>query len=371
MKGFNHLRLAGFCGAVLLAWAILPAFSALPCMAGSALPVYRWQLIDQDRYIYPSDEQMEKADWREIRRRREAYRTAGFSPWQFRLTALNFEAAGIPAGDKLFHLLPESGALNPGAAAVFVRDPDGIINTFGKLPPGDGEISLPRDLTLIGRYLLGAFLDLGETDIDGDGTRETVCLNAKYLVAHHRNGGRVGKTSVVFFDDPRILPLEIGPVINTAKSRYGGGLQRPHREYEMAVKYLGVPLPGAFVTVIAEGSKWQKSFITDGKGRFSVTPTDDRVVDREWQNYLYIATFHDRASHTVHVATLPITVSKNRPEWRSKAMGFTLWAVAGSAMLLLTVFGIIGHKRRLARKELLVFSRNSIKPEDKEEFPQC
>ena len=174
---------------------------------------------------------------------------------------------------------------------------------------------------------------------------------------------------------PRSFPLKSGPVINTAKSRYGGGLQSPHREYEMAVKYLGAPVAGARVTVMAEDSGWQNSFVTDEDGRFKITPTDDRVVDKEWQNYIYVAVFHDRQHHTVHVATLPITVRKNSPEWRSKAMGFTLWAAAGSVMLLLTVLGLMGHKRQLARKELLVFDRGSITPtdrkDDKKEFPQC
>ena len=374
MKKAKDLCPACLGRAVLMVWVILPVCLALPCRAAGPLPVYRWELIDQDRYIYPSDEQLEQLDWREIRKRREAYRTAGLSPRQFSLKALPIEILGIPAGGSHSPAGTPWPAVPPaprGEAAVFIRDPDGIIKPLGQLPPGDGEISLPRDLNLIGRYLLGGVLDLGETDVDGDGILETVYMNAKYLVSHRKNKGRMGKTSVVFFDDAQTLPLEIGPVINTAKSRYGGGRQRPHREYEMAVKYRGAPVAGANVTVIAEGSGWHKAFVTDEDGRFKVTPADDRVVDREWQNYLYIATVFDRQRHTFHVATLPVTVSKNRPEWRSKAMGFTLWAVAGSAILLLTVFAGIGHARKLAQKELLIFSRDTINPDDKKGGPKC
>ena len=198
-------------GATLMVWVLLAVCISLPCQAAGAVPVYRWQMADQDRYMYPSDQQMEKLDWREIRNRREAFRTVGLFPRQFSLNPLDVDLPGFPVDVRRMPVSAAGGPSDFQGAAVFVRDPDGVISPLGPLSPGDGDISLPRDLNLIGRYLVGAFQHLGALDIDGDGVQERICLNAKYLVSHHKNGGRVGKASVVFFDDPKILPLEIGP----------------------------------------------------------------------------------------------------------------------------------------------------------------
>jgi hypothetical protein len=57
----------------------------------------------------------------------------------------------------------------------------------------------------------------------------------------------------VFIDNAEYLPLEIGPVINTAENQYGGGTHRPHREYTFMVKYMNRPLAGATVRLYTIG----------------------------------------------------------------------------------------------------------------------
>jgi ferredoxin len=132
-------------------------------------------------------------------------------------------------------------------------------------------LRIPGDENLVGRYLLGAHIILENRDVDGDGQEESVHLCPKRIVAHYKNGGKRGAASVVFFYEAQHMPLEIGPVINTAKSKFGGGTQRPHRSYPMMVRYRNKPLPGATVTVMVDGSQWTKSLVTDEIGYFLPT----------------------------------------------------------------------------------------------------
>ena len=325
-----------------------------------------WQLMDQERYMYPSDSEMERLNGWEIRKRRDDYRTAGQSPKRFKLGGIGKEDPGSVGSDLLAtgNLFSRDWKLS-AVTAVIVRDPDGEITPLEARP----VITIPEDFNLIGRYLLGASLVLEPQDMDHDGTLENVYLHAKYIISHYKNGGRVGRASVVFFDDEERLPLEIGPVINTAKSRFGGGMQSPHRFYDMMVKYRGEPLAHARVFVMAQGSDWQKTVVTDSAGKFTIMPTDDRVSDLGWQNYIYIATHHDKANNAYHLATLPIPIRKNRPEWRSRAMGFTYWTIAGTAMLVLTILGFAGRKRRENAHTLVVFENRAIHSQEKKEPP--
>jgi hypothetical protein len=168
----------------------------------------------------------------------------------------------------------------------------------------------------------------------------------------------MGSTSVVFIDDASLMPLEIGPVINTAKSRYGGGIQRAHRNYEMMVKYNSIPLEGARVTIIAEGSGWRKTDVTDENGIFEITPTDDRSLPGDWQRYLYIADHRDPDSGETYVATLPAVIYKNRPEWRSKTTGFIYWAVIGCGLCILGIWGHVWRKRWMSSREMAAFNNH-------------
>lgn len=333
------------------------------------LPVYYFQIENQERYVYPAD--LETLNWREIRKHRELYRTAREDIKRLCIRSLKSKKAQAVNSDQksasgFFRFSPEAFL---DKAAVFVRDPSGDIHPLSVLSDAAPYVTVPDSGELNGRYLLGAHLILGEKDMDGDGMKESVAVSAKYLTYHRKNGGKVGSVSVVFFDDPGQMPLEIGPVINTAKSRYGGGTQTAHRDYEMMVKYMGKPLADAAVTVMSVESGWRKSFVTDQDGIFDIMPTDDRSVSKNFQNYLYTAVHHDREKNQYHIATFPVTIYKNRPEWRTKAMGFTYWAITGTAMTLLTVFGFVIRKRRQRSRELVVFENRSIKGASKESLP--
>lgn len=329
--------------------------------ADNRFPIYYFQIENQERYVYPSD--METMSWREIRKRREQLRTSGQDEKRFRFERIvqGNTPSVLSSSEKMadiFRFSPDDCLEN---APLFVRDPNGDTRPLSVLSDTVPHIALPEDKELTGRYLLGAYLELGEHDMDGDGMKESVAISAKYMASHYKNGGRVGSASVVFFDDPDQMPLEIGPVINTAKSRFGGGIQFVHQEYEMMAKYLGRPLANAPVTVLSIESKWQKSFMTDNDGIFEIIPTDDRSVSTDFQNYLYIATHHDHEKGAYHIATFPVTIYKNRPEWRSKAVGFIFWTILGTGMTILTVFGFMIRKKRQHNRRLVVFENHKIK----------
>lgn len=337
------------CIAIVLGMAV---FMSAPdiSLADSTVPIAYWKLMDEERYIYRSD--LERFDWRTIRKIRRQNMDAGKATKFLTLNAL-FPSDNI--GDK-----QNLDGQYLERASILVRDPDGKISQRPAITAEDGSVGLPEDNKLMGRYLLGARIPLGERDVDNDGISESVFLCAKHLVVHRRHGGRMGRASVVFFDDGEKMPLEIGPAINTAKSKFGGSMQMPHETYEMMVKYQGRPLPGATVTVTTEGSQWEKTFVTDKAGKFEIMPTDDRFFQREWQNYLYTATHHDRMANTYYVATLPTVVYKNQPEWRSKAMGFAFWSIIGTGVTLLMIAGLTRRRQRRDRQALIVFENHKI-----------
>ncbi len=343
---------------VLLHSIILFPFHSL---ADTRFPVYFFQIENQEHYIYPSE--LESMNWREIRDRKKTYRAAREEIKKFSVKTLESETLQFPELQfKKTHeifTLSEDDFLT--GSDIFIRD------TNGRIYPGNADItdtgthiSIPEDINLAGRYLLGAHLSSKEQDIVMDNTPEEVHISLKYLVPHYKNGGNVGSTSVVFFDDPDLMPLEIGPVINTAKSRYGGGTQTVHREYKMMVKFNAKPLASAKVTVMSIESGWSKSFVTDSRGIIEIMPTDDRSGSKDFQNYLYIATHHDTDKDQYYITTFPVTINKNRPEWRSKTTGFIFWSITGTAMILLTIAGYWIRKRQRQNRKLAVYEKQTI-----------
>jgi hypothetical protein len=323
---------------IIIAATLLPVTAAAQ---DSGIWPACWRLLDQDKYI--SSANMEELPWQEIRKQRKLRSTANQDPKRLLLQVLTDrddpDTAFRPFGDA-----------DPATASAFFRDPNGEVRALGEITGADGPVSLPPDEELIGRYLLGAHVVLE--------TPEPVHLCAKHLVTHYKAGGTVGSASVVFFDDPSRMPLEIGPVIDTAKSRYGGGTQRAHRSYEMMVKYKNAPLGNASVTIIAEGSGWRQALVTDENGIFKVTPTDDRALSGDWQRYLYVATHRDQATGETYVATMPAVIYKNRPEWRSKTVGFVFWSVIGCGLCILGIWGHVRRKQWRVSRHLAVFNNH-------------
>ena len=324
--------------------------------AGGRYPVCFWNVVDQERYIYPQD--LEQMDWKMIRKLKHRNRMANSEKKYLTLTLLDKRTpdGGTPLDASFF----SDGVVSDSSVAV-VRDPNGELQLLPWEPGETGKIKLPADNDLIGRYLVGIHLVLADRDVDGDGSFESIHFCAKHLVSHRKNGGRVGSASVVFLDDAQHMPLEIGPVVNTAKSRFNGGRQVSHRSYEMMVKYNKEPLPGARVSVIALGSQWERSFVTDERGQFEVMPPDDRLVPGEWQNYLYVATHHDLSQNAFYTTTFPVVVYKNRPEWRSKAMGFIYWSIVGGGLCLMMVAGFAGRRYWRNTRKMIIFEHHRIK----------
>jgi hypothetical protein len=327
-------------------------FTFMPAMANAdiELPVLYLQHVDEARYLYRTD--MEQLTWRQIREQRRVNRTANQDTKWFRLRAWEWETTSASPPHQYDELLT--------TAVSVMRDPNGKVHRLSALK-NEQALQIPDDDNLVGRYLVGTHIVLDKQDVDGDGLEESVHLCPKHIVSHYKNGGQRGSASVVFFNDAKHMPLEIGPAINTAKSKFGGGAQRPHRNYEMMVKYLNKPLPGANVTVMVNGSQWKKSLVTDENGMFDIMPTDDRSTPGEWQKYLYTAAYHDRRNDCYYMTTLPIVVRRNTPEWRTKSVGFTYWAIAGSAGILLVVWGFVLRKNRLKKNAMTIFQNHRIK----------
>ncbi|MGD9123633.1 MAG: hypothetical protein PVG60_01005 [Desulfarculaceae bacterium] len=318
---------------------------------GSQLHVLCWELLNQDIYVYRYN--MEGLDWRQIRDQREVRKNASKNQKHLKLNITS-----LTAGNSV------SQSLSPvfiKQARLLMRDPDGKVSQLTPQANQEDLVAIPKGDEMNGRYILSAQLNLGKMDYNQDGLEETVSLYAKTFVLHYREDLSLGSSPNVFFNDTENLAFEIGPVVNNAKNKYGGGMQRPHREYEMMVKYKNEPLPGAKVSVYVEGGGWQGRFITDADGVFTIMPTDDRFGDKEWQRYIYVAEHPDPGDGSYHVATFPVIVNKNRPEWRSKATGFGFWVIIGSALILLMVAGLSWRKRHQDKRSLVVFESCRIK----------
>lgn len=109
--------------------------------------------------------------------------------------------------------------------------------------------------------------------------------------------------------------------------------------------------------MINMASQWKKCFVTNDEGKFEIIPPDHRSGENDWQKYLYVAAHHDRETNSYYVATLPIVVFKNQPEWLSKTMGFTYWAIISSFVLMLMALGFIFRERRRENQALAVFEK--------------
>jgi hypothetical protein len=72
---------------------------------------------------------------------------------------------------------------------------------------------------------------------------------------------------------------------------------------------------------------------------------------------------HDQKKGTYYISSLPVIVYRNRPEWYSKAMGFTLFSIAGTAVVAGIVLGVVARSRRRENRRLVVFDQYRIKEE--------
>lgn len=314
-------------------------------------PVLCWELMDQDVYVY--DHNMGSYNWRQIREKREIRLTANQRTKQVRLQLISL-GAGRDATWK-------PGQDLVSGARLLLRDPDGNLTRLHSLA-GQGELlSIPVGVPKSGRYMVAAHLELDQPDDSRQGPWNTLHLYAKQFIGHYDHDLPMGSSPNVFFNDPGRVTLEIGPVVINAKRKFGGDMQRPHQEYEMMVKYKNKPLPGARVFVYVQGGDWLGRFTTGDDGIFTIVPPDDRPGNRAWQKHIYVAEHYDALDRSYHVATFPVIVTQNRPEWRSKAMGFSLWTIIGSALTILIVVGLSWRKKRQDRRSLVVFESCRIK----------
>ncbi|WP_449244793.1 hypothetical protein [Desulfobacca acetoxidans] len=321
------------------------------CSEVKDFPIFYWKQIEHNIKGHWSGK--DQLDWQKIRKRRELKSTAVGITKLFELRCLNFRELSSELNGR-------NGFLT-ARTIILIRDPDGRINQISGAALEKISVKIPDDEYLNGRYLLGAHCDLGGMDINEDGRLEMVHLYTKHLVLHHKPNGRMGTSPDVFFNDVKRMPFEVGPALSTSDCRFSGGTQKPHIRYKMMVRYLNNPLSNVKVTVIAEDSRWQKTYVTNNTGNFEIELFDDRYMDRAWQRYLYVATHYDIDRNTFHIATMPVMVHQNLPEWRSQTIGFIFWSILGSTGCFLLIIVLAQRKRELKKKALLSFENYRIK----------
>ena len=239
-------------------------------------------------------------------------------------------------------------------AVIRVKDADGRISQAAFNPAKEKlSVNIPEDLDLKGLYLVGAYLDAGEMDIDSDGATERVHLTAKRVFSHYKTGGRQGNKRGVFFNDSDKFPLEIG----CSDSWFRYDYQRAYREYEMEVIYHGKPLADTEVRILS-GSGWLKTVRTDSSGKFLITPFGNMENDGQGE-YLYVTCYQDLLKREYHCATLMMNVYTN-PEWRSKSSGFMLWTIVGTGLLVIIIIAGIYRKKKHVREVILKFESQRI-----------
>ena len=306
-----------------------------------------WRLQEEELYVFRFD--MDSLNWRQIREERERRHTIQEEPKHVELHWGMLTAPFAGSAVKVASVFPYG--------TVFVRDPDGKCRQ-ATVSGNRKKVVLPENMGANGRYLVGGHF-LVEQQKAG-GARQNIHLYPKAIVGHYTSGGRPGSFPAFFFNDPGMV-LEIGSARSPALYRMGGGFQRPFETYDMEVRYRGRPLSGMTVTVFAEGSGWQRSYQTDGSGRFSVTPFDDRSGERHYEKLLYVVKVEDKEQHALHVATLPMFIFRNRPEWTSHIWGFSIWGGLGLVGTLLVLGGNMLRHRRQQRHVLIRFDQCRVK----------
>ncbi len=238
---------------------------------------------------------------------------------------------------------------------VWVKDPNGVFSRALFTEENDEfVVTIPRNLDLNGRYLVGSHTETGGTDACFGGKVEKVHFYAKSFVVHSKNGGVSGGEPSVFFNAPDKVALEIGPLISRPKVSYEGTFQTRNREYEMKVIYQGKPLPNAEITVMSEGG-WRKALLTDSQGRFQITPIDSLGENKYKEEYLYVVVYHDFLKKELHCASLTMTVRKERHESRSISEGFLLWTMLGAALIVIATAGAVYRKKQRNRATMVMF----------------
>ncbi len=310
-------------------------------------PVW-WELKDSNLYVLGYD--YAKVDWKERNKERKRRRIAMGEAKKLALRCGTFPSA---QEGKNKNKLDPSMILNK--TRVWVKDPNGGFSQALFTQESDGFIvTIPQNLDLNGRYLVGSHIEAGEMEMGFSGEAEKVHLYAKSFVVHSRNDGVSGDEPSVFFDVPDKIPLEIGPLISRPEVSYAGTFQTRNREYEMKVVYRGKPLPNAEVTVMNEGG-WQKILSTDSRGRFRVTPIGSFGENRYSEKYLYVVVHHDFMKKEFHCASLTMSVYRARHKWRSMSGGFVLWAMLGAALIVVATVGAVYRKKQRDRANMVMF----------------
>jgi hypothetical protein len=94
--------------------------------------------------------------------------------------------------------------------------------------------------------------------------------------------------------------------------------------------------------------------------------TTHRISGGKRGSTRYMVTHLDKETNDWYISTFPVSVNKSRPVWRSKAMGFNLWAIIGSILFMIMVQGLIMRRNRLNKQAMIVFKNYHIRPRKKD-----
>jgi hypothetical protein len=312
-------------------------------------PVW-WELKDADLHALGYD--YDRVAWRE---RNKLRKLRGIARGEAKKLALRCGTFPLAQKDK------NGNGLILNKTEIWVKGPDGGVSQahFTK-ENNDYVITIPENLNLNGRYLVGSHIEAGEMETGFGGEVAKVNLYAKSFVVHSREGGGSGGKQGVFFDAPDKIALEIGPFVSKSEVSYAGTFQTRNREYTMKVVYRGEPLPNAVVTVMTEGG-WLKTLSTDSQGRFLVTPIESSGESRYSEKYLYVIAHYDADRKEFHCASLTMPVYRARHEWRSMSAGFVLWVVLGGALIAIATVGAIYRKKQRDRASMVMFENYRVK----------
>lgn len=336
----------------ILCMFLLILFLPPVCIATMHTVSVWWDLEDVDLYVPGYD--YAKGNWKERNKERERRRIA-----RGKAKKLALRYGTFPSSRKDKNKLDPSIILNK--TTVWVKDPNGGFSQGCFTQENDDfAITIPKNLNLNGRYLVSSHIDAGEMNVGFGAEAERVHLYAKSFVVHSRSDGVSGGEPSVFLDAPDKIALEIGPLVSRPEVSYAGTFQIRHQEYEMKVVYRGKPLPNVEVMVMTEGG-WQKNLSTDSKGRFRVTPIENRGENKYCEKYLYVVAHHDSLRKEFHCASLTMPVCRARHEWRSMSKGFMLWAVLGAVLIIIVIVGAVYRQERRNRANMVMFENYRVK----------
>jgi hypothetical protein len=154
------------------------------------------------------------------------------------------------------------------------------------------------------------------------------------------------------------VSIVMEPVIGKGGSpdRVLKGFQTALKEHKIRILFKGRPLGDAEVTIFTK-SGWEKSLRTNAAGEVAVIPI---VTSNKNVNDTYSVSYEDPANGVRYVSDNSICFAKPPPEWKKKADGFILWALAGSGLVVAGIGMTIYRAMKREKRGMLAFEKYKV-----------